>query len=331
MTRIQQVLFKMESGYVGHPYFVSGHALYQAVARRVGEATRRGLCVSHGVFVPGEHGAYPDEHSQSGGASYMGTSLRPVETYDDLFLFRDSAQPWLLDDRPRDAHNTHPVRVHGRECGDRLAFGSSRRFGLPAERTQSHRTVNWYVQCYLHGDGSGGDAVVPVSEDVLDGVRVGGARNYGFGELSVQETQVVDLVELDWSRIAAADEHVLEVVSPYVLRSEYPGADGQDVPWWWAPVEDYEAAQQGFDAGLRRREERLVDGEDVYDLDVVDHGQVVRYAGSDAVGTARSGVLRVGTHSRFGFGELRVRPRSDYAAVSGEDCRGDAASRRGDS
>jgi hypothetical protein len=69
----------------------------------------------------------------------------------------------------------------------------------------------------------------------------------------------------------------------------------------------------------------------VYELDAVDHGQVVAYDGSDAVGTARSGVVRVGTHSRFGFGELRVRPRSDYAAVCSDDRRGDAASGRGES
>jgi len=37
---------------------------------------------------------------------------------------------------------------------------------------------------------------------------------------------------------------------------------------------------------------------------------MVGYAGSDPVETAKNGVLRVGTHARFGFGELRVRPAS---------------------
>jgi hypothetical protein len=262
----------------------------------------------------------------------MGTGLRPVETYDDLFVFRDSMQSWVSDDGPRDAHNTHPVRVHGREVGDRLAFASSRRFGLPAEQTRSHRTVNWYVHCYVHSDGRGdSEDVVPLGDDVLDGVRVGGARNYGFGELSVKDTQVVELRDVDFSRVRDADECVLELVSPYVLASEYPGADEQDVPWWWAPVTDGQASQEDFEAGLRRRTERVVDGGDVYELGTVDHGQVVAYDGDDAVATAYNGVVRVGTHSRFGFGELRVRPRSDYAAVGGEDRRGDAASGRGES
>lgn len=51
-----------------------------------------------------------------------------------------------------------------------------------------------------------------------------------------------------------------------------------------------------------------MDGEDTYAVQTVDHGQVVQYAGDDLVGTAKNGVLRVGTHSRFGFGEFRVRP-----------------------
>jgi hypothetical protein len=60
-------------------------------------------------------------------------------------------------------------------------------------------------------------------------------------------------------------------------------------------------------SGLRRRETRLVDGSESYSVRAVDHGQVVAYAGDDPVATARNGILRVGTHSRLGFGEFRVR------------------------
>jgi hypothetical protein len=49
----------------------------------------------------------------------------------------------------------------------------------------------------------------------------------------------------------------------------------------------------------------------VYELATIDHGQIVGYDGSRPVETAKNGVLRVGTHSRFGFGEIRVRPVSD--------------------
>jgi hypothetical protein len=70
------------------------------------------------------------------------------------------------------------------------------------------------------------------------------------------------------------------------------------VPWWWGPP----------DAGLRRRETRLVDGDEEYVLGVVDHGQCVRYTGSDPVATAVNGVLRVGSHAKYGFGEFRIRP-----------------------
>jgi hypothetical protein len=140
------------------------------------------------------------------------------------------------------------------------------------------------------------DDALPLDEDVLDGLRVGAARNYGLGELSLADTRTVELDELDYSQIEDT-ELDLELVSPYVLQSEYPGVDGQNVPWWWET-----------DSELRRRETRLVNGEDVYAVDTVDHGQVTDFAGNGAVQTAMNGVLRVGTHAKYGFGEFRLRP-----------------------
>ena len=317
MTRIQQVLFELEAQYLGHPYFVTGNAVFNAVARRVDAATRRSLHVSHGVFLPGEYGEFPAAASQDGYAGKLGQSLPDVESYDDLFVFRDAAQRWLLSSRPRDAHNVLDVQQHG----DRVAFADTCWFGRPAEMRDHRRSVSWYVHCYLHadGDGAGDDGVLPVETDVLDGIRVGGARNYGFGELSVADTQLVELDALDYSRLEDADDGVeIELVTPYVLASEQPGADTQDVPWWWRVESD---AVQASPAGeeLRRRETRLVDGDASYAVETVDHGQVVAYAGSDPVRTAKNGVTRVGTHSRFGFGELRVRPaEADRVPERGE-------------
>ncbi len=306
MTSIQQVLFELDGSYLGHPYFVTGNALFNAIARRVDERTRRALHVSYGVFVPGEYGEYPDAHSESGYAGKLGQSLPPVKAYDDLFVFRDSAHRWLLDSRPRDAHNVHDLERHG----DRVAFAPACFFGRPVEQRNSKRSVQWFVHCYLHTD-RGTDDVLPLSEDVLNGIRVGGARNYGFGELSLADSQVVDLDVLDYGRLT--DAYVLELVSPYVLESEFSGADDQSVPWWWdidmgTPGTGVSAESMG---GLRRRETRLVDGAESHALVTIDHGQVVGYAGSDPVGTAKNGVLRVGTHSRFGFGEVRIRSASD--------------------
>ncbi|WP_246998014.1 hypothetical protein [Halosolutus gelatinilyticus] len=292
MTTIQQVLFEMESDYLGHPYFVTGHALFNALARRVDARTRRALNVSHGVFVPGEYGAYPESHSHDGYAGKLGMSLPPVEAYEDLFVFRDAAHRWLLDSRPRDAHNTHDIQSHG----GRLAFSPVTHFGRPPEHRNSKRTMHWYVHCYLYADG-GDEAVLPLSEDVLDGLRVGGARNYGLGELSLAETQVIDLTGLDYSRVREASSLQIELLSPYVLASDYPEADSQSVPWWWESDEQ-----------LRRRTTRLVAGDDVHAMATVDHGQVVAYAGDRPVETAKNGIRRVGTHAKYGFGELRLRP-----------------------
>lgn len=318
MTRIQQVLFEVAAPYFGHPYCVTGNALFNALARRVDAATRRALCVSHAVFVPGEYGEYPAESSHDGYAGKLGKSLPAVESYADLFVLRDAAHPWLLEKRPRDAHNALDIQTHG----GRMAFASECWFGRPPEHRNHRRSVSWYAHCYVHGDG---DDVVPLDEDVLDGVQVGGARNYGFGELSVADTQVVDLDALDYSRLTAVEDGAgqceLEFVSPFVVETEAPNGDAQSVPWWW-DVESTGTVGGASPDGLRRRSTRLVDGAASYAVETVDHGQVVGYAGDDPVRTAKNGVTRVGTHSRFGFGELRVRP-------PGEDRVPDRASEAG--
>ncbi|MDB2247393.1 hypothetical protein [Halorubrum ezzemoulense] len=316
MTRIQQVLFELETGYLGHPYYVTGNALYQALAQRVDEQTRRALSVSNGMFLPKAYGTAPSWYSQDS-LGKVGLSLPPVETYDDLFLLRDAAQRWLKSSWPRDAHNAHPVQTHG----GRLAFDSVTWFGRPPEMKSSKRSVRWFVQCYLSTTGSHSKSVLPVADETLDGLQVGGARNYGFGQLSVVDSQLVDLEALDYDRIAGADEHALELVSPFVVASDYPGADDQSVPWWWDVSGPDSASRAESDrdseldrssgSELRRRPEQLVDDGEVYELATVDHGQLVGYDGSDPIGTAKNGVSRVGTHSRFGFGELRVRPASD--------------------
>jgi hypothetical protein len=314
MTNIQQVLFELDGQYMGHPYFVTGNALFNAIARRLEDQAARALHVSHGVFVPGEYGEYPPTASQDGYAGKLGQSLPEVESYADLFVFRDPAHRWLLDSRPRDAHNTHPLQGHG----GRVAFDSTCWFGRP-EGTRNHRrSVSWYLHCYLHV--GSGDDVLPLSEDVLDGVQVGGARNYGFGALSVAETRLMDVEALDCSRLEAAqgsDETCwIELVTPYVLDTEHPCGDSQSIPWWWG-VDD--------EAELRCRETQFVDGDETYTVTVVGHGQLVPYSGPNPVRTAVNGVYRVGTHSRFGFGELRVWPPGAdrvperIGAVSGGD------------
>ena len=315
MTTIQQVLFEVETPYMGHPYYVTGHALYNAIARRVDADTRQALCVSHGVFVPGEYGRYPDTHSQSGGAPYMGKQLRPVDTYDDLFLFRAASQRWLNADRSRDLHNAFDLQRHG----DRLAVAPTTYVGRPESVRSSMRSVTWFIHCYLHTEGATDD-VLPLAEETLDGLRVGGGRNYGLGELSVADTQTVELSDLSASRLTEADPeaYVIELLTPYVLASEYPGADSQSVPWWWEPAVDqpprHPSAADGDSSsgdGLRRRQEQLIVDGQTHAVATVDHGQLVGYAGDEPVQTAWNGVRRIGTHAKYGFGEFRIRPLTD--------------------
>ena len=307
MTRLQQVLFEVGSPYAGRPYHVSGNALFNAFADQVSGAARGAVHVSHGVFVPSEYGEFPAAHSMPGYAGKLGGSLPEVEAYADLFLYRDAAHRWLLDSRPRDAQNTLDVQTHG----GRWAFAPESFFGVPDHHRNSKRRVPWFLHCYVHAPGD--DSVLPVSTDALDGIQVGGQRNYGFGELSVADTQLVDLGDVSFDGLRGHDAYSIELLSPFVLQSGVSGADRQSVPSWWGEPRAGEVVDGD---GLRRRGERLVTSDGVFELATVDHGHVVPYTGTDPVGTARNGITRVGTHSRFGFGELRVRP-ADADRVSG--------------
>jgi len=283
MTTIQQVLFEVEMDYAGHPYYVSGNAILHALAHDLDYGQQQHLRVSHGIFTPGQFGTYPTAHSQSGARPAMGSSLTPVESYRDLFLLRHASQPWLLDSRPRDALNTHDLKVQG----DRPVLSRTTHIG---------KQTTWYIHCYLHATD---DSLLPLDEATLDGVQFGGARNYGYGQTRLKDTQLVDCGQLSYDSLREADEHLIKLVTPYVTQSEMPHTD--DVfgpPWWWDTNGDT----------VRRRTESLVEQRKQYEIHTIDHGQVFGYGGDRPVETARNGIERIGTHSKYGFGEFEVIP-----------------------
>jgi integrase len=70
--------------------------------------------------------------------------------------------------------------------------------GRPNDARKQQQTTRWYVNTYLHADDPN---VLPLGEDVLDGLQFGGKRNYGYGTTTLKDTQVVDLEALDYSRL----------------------------------------------------------------------------------------------------------------------------------
>ncbi len=304
MTRIQQVHWELEMDYLGHPYYVSGNAIMHALGQQLPHDIHQQLNASHGVFVPGQFGTFPEEHSQSGIQPYLGSGLPDVGSYDDLFLMRQASHLWLLDSRPRDALNTHDIRVQS----GHPALSHETIMGKPDSARKQQQTTKWYINAYLHADR---DDILPIEERALEGLQFGGKRNYGYGITRLKDTQVVDLEALDYSRLEDGEAFILELVTPFVLESEYPNAHDHNVPWWWK--EDRR--------NLREREEKVLEQREVYTLQTVDHGQVVAYDGDRPVETAKSGILRVGSHSKYGLGELRVKPvepRSDQCLKSEE-------------
>jgi hypothetical protein len=61
MTQIQQIQWKLEMDYIGHPYYVSRNAIYHALAAELDYETSQHLRASHGMFVPGDYStvSYP--------------------------------------------------------------------------------------------------------------------------------------------------------------------------------------------------------------------------------------------------------------------------------
>ena len=291
MTRIQQVHWELEMDYIGHPYYVSGNAILHALGQHVPHDVHQHLNASHGIFVPGQFGRFPDDHSQGGVRPHLGSRLPEVKNYADLFLLRNPAHRWLLNSRPRDALNTYDIRTQN----NHPALAHETIMGRPEDSHRQQQTTRWYINAYLYASGPD---VLPLDESVVNGVQFGGKRNYGYGVTQLKDTQIVDLDDLDYSQIEDADAFLIEVVTPFVLESEYPNAANQKVPWWWKERREE----------LREREEKIVEQRETYRLQTVDHGQVTVYEGNRPLKTAKSGILRVGTHSKHGFGEFRVRP-----------------------
>jgi hypothetical protein len=280
----------MDNDYKGNPYHVSGNAILHALAHedRIDYQEQREIQVSHGVFCPSVYGVFPSWHSQNSGRMSFPSTLKPIEQYADLFLFRRPSHPWIHDGRPRDAVNTPAMRSNREHT-----------YMAPRQKVQvsdgKPRKSQWYIHAYLTA--SEGSDILPLEESRLDDIQVGGKRNYGFGQLSVKDTMLTDLDTLDYSRIENADNHVLELMTPYVLESEYPHTPDRDVPGWWDQSLTY-----------RTRGDIVVEQRERHDLKVVDHGQVAKYYGRRPVETAKNGVTRIGSHSKYGFGELWVRP-----------------------
>jgi hypothetical protein len=89
--------------------------------------------------------------------------------------------------------------------------------GRREDQRKQQQTTRWYVHVYLCADDP---AVLPL----------GGKRNYGYGEVQLKDTQMVDLDELDYSRLEGAETYLIELVTPFVLASEYPGANDRTIP-----------------------------------------------------------------------------------------------------
>jgi len=143
MTVIQQVLFEVEGSYLGHPYFVTGNALFNAIARRVDERTRRALHVSHGVFVPGEFGEYPRNTRRTGTAGNSGSRF-PMSRRTRICscsVTRSTGGCWIRGREMRTTRTISSVTVTGWRLRRRVSLGDRRSSEIRSGRCRGSCTA----------------------------------------------------------------------------------------------------------------------------------------------------------------------------------------------
>lgn len=281
MTEITAVLAKIKepegikglSGfYVGNPYYVTGNALQHAVAGKLPRKEKQNLSVSHGVFC-NIYKQTRNRFKNDKGQMYS-VEIDEPETLNDLFRWRTKPfepyadQPW--NNRQLDRHDTPDIYRHRTQNGTEYLL-------------QKRRYIHFYCQGLQRNP-----------EELWNDAQIGGLRNYGFGQIQVEDYRSIDLDELETPEEVTS----VELVTPLCIESEATGTT------------DYEGLPSFMDASrYREREEKiLVAGEDRW-LNLVDHGQVFGFGGSPSRvrGTALKGVTRILNHKKYGYGEFMVR------------------------
>jgi len=129
--------------YLGHPYFVTGNALFNDRARRVDERTRRALHVSHGVFVPGEFGEYPRNTRRTGTAGNSGSRF-PMSRRTRICscsVTRSTGGCWIRGREMRTTRTISSVTVTGWRLRRRVSLGDRRSSEIRSGRCRGSCTA----------------------------------------------------------------------------------------------------------------------------------------------------------------------------------------------
>jgi hypothetical protein len=163
------------------------------------------------------------------------------------------------------------------------------------DQRKQQQTTKWYVHTYIHADDT---AVIPLGEAVVDGPHFSGKRHHGYGEVEWKYMQMIDRTILNYSRLEGAGMCLIELVTPFVVASEYPEATDRSVLWlrWIKDRDD-----------LRLCEKKILEQREVFRLETVEHRQIVTYLGDCPLRTVKNGFTRTGSHSRDNFGKLRLK------------------------
>ena len=289
-------VLRFESPYVGNPYYITGNGIYHAVASRLTDAQRASISVSHGVFfnvasveVGGKRRTARDSEGHLISTQAGASPISKIWTYEDFFLLRTQRLETLNLHGPWGEmfyEESLPVRP--------LRFDNSDQHRLRRPEEGGDEAIVWeYLNFYTHGC----DDLDP---NLFDGISLGGKRNKGFGATSLADSAEVRVDELDFLSLERSGNVDALLITPICLKSQFPGTEPCAFPSFAMQPKMY-----------RTRSEFIKHGDQRYGLELIDHGQrfdlaPVVVARRNLVELAKEGIKRIGTHSKYGYGEFKL-------------------------
>lgn len=262
--------------YVGNPYYVSGNALLHSVAGKLSYREKRRANFSHGIFL-NMYKEFRKRYRTKKG-HLVGKEIPDIKTYWDFFKLRRKPFPYTSYDE----------------------FRVPDIYDYDGRKIQKRRLLYFYVM-NLDRD----------IKELFNGAIVGGARNYGFGELTVEDTKTINLNEIEpktmtydqkegekkLKKINELNNPTIELITPICLKSEVSGTENYDPPsFLHRPSGEY-----------RTRKEIILSSREEKKLELIDSGQTFGFNGDSLTKTAYNGIQGIMNHKKYGYGEFLIR------------------------
>lgn len=265
-------LLELLSHYSGNPYYVTGNAIAHAT-RLTGQLTdeqKKRLSISHGIiktFARNDNLDKPADYSEFFKIWRTPRTSRSELIVPELRYYHpDRGAPFIL---------MSPTRYEGKKDPDK-------------EQNRRSTLISFYVI-----------GLEDTDPNIFDGIAIGGRRNMGMGKTRLHLHISTDTSQ--WTGFPENDKLGVELITPLCLRSTFPGCDETNFPNFLEPHAS---------GRFRTREEGITIHQKKVDLHLLDSGQAFAIKEclprTELQKTINNGIERIGTHSKYGYGEYKV-------------------------